>query len=107
MKTSAEPAELLPAFVVTTTCTVPLAPAGAVAAIAPSDLTVNEAAAAPKRTPVASVKPEPEIVTAVPPATGPEEGERPLTTGAGCAAQAPDTGAAAASAASTRNRRTF
>jgi hypothetical protein len=47
-----------------------------------SDNTVNDdAAVLPNMTDVAPVNPEPETVTTVPPAAGPELGETPETTG--------------------------
>ncbi|MCW7984727.1 hypothetical protein XF35_05155 [Streptomyces platensis subsp. clarensis] len=70
----------MPAGVVTVTCTVP-EPAGAVAVIWVSELTVKEACVAPKRTPVAPVKPVPVTVTWVPPAVEPEVGETDVTAG--------------------------
>jgi hypothetical protein len=63
---------LVPAGVVTTTCAVPAACAGAVAVIWESESTVNVVASVPpKVTAVAAVNPDPEIVTTVPPAVGP------------------------------------
>ena len=62
----------VPLAVVTLTVAWPTVPAGAVAVIEVSELTVNEVAAVPpKLTAVAPVKFAPVIVTTVPPATGP------------------------------------
>ncbi len=72
-----------PAGVVTVTSTVP-APAGEVAVIWVSELTVNEVAAvAPNATAVAPVNPVPVIVTEVPPACGPLLGLTLVTVGGG------------------------
>ncbi len=72
----------MPPRLVTVTSTVPAVPAGAVAVIAVSESTVKLAAGAwPNETVVAPVKPVPVTVTAVPPAAGPESGERPVTVG--------------------------
>jgi hypothetical protein len=58
-------------------------PAGDVAVICVAELTVKlVAAAAPKVTPVATVKPVPVIVTVVPPVAGPDVGEIEVTVGA-------------------------
>ena len=66
---------------VTRISTVPL-PAGATAEIEVAELTVKlVAAAAPKVTAVAPEKPEPVMVTVVPPATGPDVGEIEVTVG--------------------------
>src|ERR1700694_3231353 len=71
-----------PDGVVTLTSTTPV-PAGLVAVIVVSLVTVKLAAAAPKLTAVAPVKAEPPIVTGVPPASGPLLGVTELTAGAG------------------------
>ncbi|MNM85398.1 hypothetical protein D3C81_975110 [compost metagenome] len=82
MNWSAALVALVPPVVVTRTSTVPL-PAGAVAVICVALLTVTPVAAvAPKVTAVVPLKPEPVIVTVVPPVVGPEVGEMLLTTGA-------------------------
>jgi hypothetical protein len=61
---------------------VPADSSGVVAVICVSDTTVNWAAESnPNDTPVAPVKPDPVIVTDVPPATGPAVGLTPVTTG--------------------------
>ena len=65
---------LLPPGVVTVTSTVPTVPAGAVAVIVVELVTVKVAAAVPKSTAVAPVKPVPVTVTVVPPALVPELG---------------------------------
>jgi hypothetical protein len=71
----------VPFGVVTVTSTVPV-PAGEVAVIEVSELTVKLAAeATPKRTAVAPVKPVPVMVTVVPPASGPAIGVTALTVG--------------------------
>ena len=69
--------------VVTVTSTLPAEPAGDVAVIDVSEMTVN-AAAVPTRSRRRStpVKPVPVIVTGVPPAAGPAEGLTPVTAGA-------------------------
>jgi len=78
---SAEPVAEVPFGVVMITSTVPL-PAGLVAVIWVSLLTVKLLAAAPpNETPVAPVKPEPLMVTLVPPAAGPLDGLMPDTVG--------------------------
>ena len=67
---------------VTRISTVPV-PAGAVAVIWVALLTVKlVAAVAPKVTAVVPLKPEPVMVTVVPPADVPVAGEMPLTVGA-------------------------
>jgi hypothetical protein len=72
----------VPPALVTVMSTVPAASAGAVAVTRPSALTVNElAAAAPKYTPVAPVKPLPVIVTTAPPAVPPVAGLTAVTVG--------------------------
>ena len=69
--------------VVTVTSTVP-EPAGAVAVIVVSLLTLNNVAATvPKFTALAPVKFVPVIVTDVPPAVEPDDGLTPVTVGAG------------------------
>ena len=68
----------VPAGVVTVTGTVPV-PGGEVAVIDVSLLTVNFAESLPKCTLSAPVKPDPVIVTGVPPDGGPEVGEIELT----------------------------
>jgi hypothetical protein len=69
---------------VTVTLTVPAARAAVVAVIEPPLTTATFVAAAP---PIETVAPGeklfPETVMAVPPAVGPEDGETPLTLGAG------------------------
>ena len=72
----------MPPTAVTRTSTVPV-PAGAVAVICVALLTVKPVAAEPpKFTAVALVKPEPLMVTVVPPVLGPVVGEMPVTVGA-------------------------
>ncbi len=81
MNWSAAPVAEVPFGVVTVTSTVPL-PAGLVAVIWVSLLTVKPlAAVGPNETPVAPMKPEPVIVTLVPPAAGPLVGLMPDTVG--------------------------
>ena len=70
---------LVPPPVATMTSTVPSAPAGAVAEIELSLLTVNCAALAPKSTVVAKVNPVPVIATVLPPVFGPDAGLTPVT----------------------------
>ncbi len=66
----------------TETSTVPTDPAGEVAVICVGPSTMNdEAAATPKATAVAPVKPVPVTTTDVPPALSPEPGDTLLTTG--------------------------
>ena len=73
----------VPPTVVTVTSTVPAAPAGAVAVIEVSELTVKPSAfAAPNFTAVAPKKPVPVIATDVPPAVGPAVGDIDVTVGA-------------------------
>ena len=75
-------AGLVPAGVVTVTLTVPV-PADEVAVIEVAELTTTPVAAAvPNLTAVAPVKLLPEIVTLVPPAAGPDFGDREVTQGA-------------------------
>lgn len=77
-------AVLEPPGVVTVTPTVPAASVGGVAVTDPSLLTVNDdAALVPKSTTVASVKPDPVIVTGEPPDRGPALGLIPVTIGIG------------------------
>jgi hypothetical protein len=72
-----------PPGVVTVTSTVPADPAGAVAVIDVSEMTVNVVAGLfPKLTAVAPVKLVPVIVTIVPPAVDPLVGDRLVTVGA-------------------------
>lgn len=78
---SAADVALVPLAVVTRTCTVPAAPAGEVAAMVVDDVTENVAAAPPKVTPDAPVKPVPVIVTGVPPAVLPVAGDSCVTVG--------------------------
>ena len=68
---------VMPLFVVTTTTstTCAVVTGGAVTVIFVSLTALNLTAAAPKRTVVAPVKPCPLIVTVVPPATGPADGD--------------------------------
>ena len=81
MNWSPEPDALGPPRVTTCTSTVPT-PGGEVAVIWVSEATEKVAGTRPKVTSVAPVKPEPSIVTAVPPVTGPLAGETPVTLGA-------------------------
>jgi hypothetical protein len=70
----------VPVGVVTVTSTVPADPAGEVAVIDVSELTVNEPAlVAPNVTADAAVSPEPVMVTVVPPAVGPALGLTAVT----------------------------
>ena len=79
---SAAPIALVPAGVVTVTSTTP-DPAGAVAVIDVSLLTVKLVApAAPNFRAVAPVRLAPVIVTVVPPPVGPDDGLTPVTVGA-------------------------
>jgi hypothetical protein len=76
-----EVAEVPPALA-TITSTVPADPAGDVAVIVLAEFTVNEVAGAePKVTAEAPVKPEPVMVTRVPPASGPTTGRTAVTVG--------------------------
>jgi hypothetical protein len=76
------------AGVVTEIATAP-APAGAIAVIDVSLSTVKDVAAVePKSTAVAPVNPDPVIVTEVPPAPGPDPGEKRETVGTGDAQMA-------------------
>ena len=69
----------MPPIVVTVTSTVP-EPAGAVAVIELSELTVKPVAGVPPNlTAAVPVKPAPLMVTDVPPAAGPDVGEMPET----------------------------
>ena len=75
----------VPPAVVTVTSTVPAAPGGLVTVIDASLLIVNEDAGMltePKAILVAPVNPVPVIVTRVPPVSGPDTGEIPVTIGA-------------------------
>ena len=64
----------MPSAVVTVTSTVPV-PAGAMAEMVPTELTVYEVAGfAPKDTPVTLANPVPLIITWVPPPAGPPGG---------------------------------
>ena len=77
----------MPAGVMTTTSTVDGLPAGAVAvSCVPALFRLRTATTvAPNRTPVASPRLAPLIVTTMPPPRGPEAGEMLVTTGAGAA----------------------
>jgi hypothetical protein len=80
---SAELVALAPPGPVTTTLTVP-DPAGDVAVIDVAETTLTPVPALlPKATVSPDAKPDPVIVTAVPPAAAPVAGETPLTDGAG------------------------
>ena len=73
---------LVPPGVVTSTLAVPTEPVGVVAVIEVALTTVKfDAVAPPIVTAVAAVKPVPVRVTDCPPAGGPDEGLRALTTG--------------------------
>ncbi len=73
----------VPPALATITSTVPADPAGDVAVIVLAELTVNEVAGAePNVTPETPVKPEPVMVTRVPPASGPTIGRTAVTVGA-------------------------
>ena len=86
MNRSAEPAALAPPGPVTLTSTAP-DPAGDVAVIDVAEATVTpDAALFPKATVSPAAKPDPVIVTGVPPDAGPAAGETPLTAGAAGAA---------------------
>ena len=75
---------VLVSVLVTTTLTAPAAWAGVVAVIEVLFTTVTPVAAMPSKLAVAPVrKPVPVIVTAVPPLVLPEDGETPVTVGAG------------------------
>ena len=76
------PAAALPPGVVTVTLAVPVA-AGLVTVICVLESAVTFAAAPPKLTPVAPLRLVPVIVTAVPPAVVPLDGDNPVTAGAG------------------------
>ena len=76
------PALALPPGVVTVTLTVPV-PAGLVTVICVLESAVILAAAPPKLTPVAPLRLVPVIVTAVPPAVVPLDGDNPVIAGAG------------------------
>ena len=78
----------VPPGVMTEICPV-LAPAGTVAVICSSEMTVSPVRSVPFRvTAVAHVKPVPPIVTSVP--TGPEAGENPLIEGGGITVKLPE-----------------
>lgn len=82
MKSAADDAADVPPVVVTVTTTVPL-PAGEVAVIELELVTLTPVAGlVPKSTVAPLEKPEPVMVTAVPPAAGPLLGLTVLTTGA-------------------------
>jgi hypothetical protein len=84
VKWSALPVLEVPPKVVTVTSTVPAASDGATATTCESELAVKSAAGTvPQKTPVAPVKPLPEMVRAVPPAVVPEVVPRPVTAGTG------------------------
>nr|WP_305779272.1 hypothetical protein [Nocardia nova] len=72
---------LVPADVVTVTCTVPTDPEGAIAVICVGESIVKVVAVAPNRTVVGPVNPVPVIVTLVPPVTGPDVGESEVMVG--------------------------
>jgi hypothetical protein len=73
-----------PPGVVTTTDAVPALPAGVIAVIDVSLLTLTDVAAKPLTvTDVASVKPVPVIVIAVPAVSGPLDGDTLVTVGTG------------------------
>jgi hypothetical protein len=76
------PAPALPPGVVTVTLTV-LVPAGLLTLICVLESAVIVPAAPPKLTPVAPPRLVPLIVTAVPPAVVPLDGDNPVTAGAG------------------------
>ncbi len=91
MNSSAGLTALVPPGPVTVTSTVPPIrwelPAGATAVIDVAEFTVTPVPALlPKATVSPDAKPDPVIVTAVPPATGPAAGESPLTDGTPAAA---------------------
>lgn len=81
MKVSAGPGLLVPSGVVTMMSTEPTASAGAVAVIDRSEVATNDADDMPNATMVAPVKPEPVMMTVVPPVNGPELGRTPVTVG--------------------------
>ena len=72
----------MPPEVITVTSTVAAVPAGEVAVICVLLFTVKLATVPPKRTPVAPDKPVPVRTTVVPPAVGPEFGDRAVNVGA-------------------------
>src|SRR5581483_2569999 len=79
---SAPEVGLVPPEVVTVTSTIPPECAGAVAVMCPESITVKvPAAAAPKLTVLAPVKPAPWMSTVLPPAVGPPFGTTEVTTG--------------------------
>ena len=73
---------LVPPAVVTVTCTVPVAPAGAVAVMLVAVSAVTVAVLPPNLTVVAPLRLVPVIVTKVPPVAGPVDGLTPVTVGA-------------------------
>ena len=83
MNWSADEAWDCPAALVILISTVPAEPAGLVAVIEVALFTVYELAVMllPNITLVTPVKPVPVMVTLVPPATGPADGEMPVTVG--------------------------
>ena len=73
----------MPPGLITVMSTVP-EPAGLVATISVSERTLKDAGSpAPKSTEVARLKPLPVMVTLVPPAAGPADGDTPETAGTG------------------------
>lgn len=72
---------LVPAEVVTVTCTAPTDPEGAIAVICVDESRVKVVAVVPNRTVVGPVNPVPVIVTLVPPVAGPEVGESEVMVG--------------------------
>lgn len=73
----------MPPGLITVTSTVP-EPGGLTASITVAEITLNAAGfPAPKSTEVALLKPLPVMVTLVPPAWGPADGDTPKTTGSG------------------------
>ncbi len=86
MNRSAVLVALVAVGLVTARWTVPTLPAGEVTVMEVSLLTVKlglEMTVEPKLTEVAVVKPVPVMVTLVPPATSPVDGETPVTVGTG------------------------
>ena len=73
----------VPPGVVTVTLTVPAAPDGLVTVICVPESLAIFPAAPPKLTPVAPARLVPLMVTAVPPAVLPLDGDTPVTAGAG------------------------
>jgi hypothetical protein len=83
VKWSAELVAEVPPGVVTVTSTVPASPAGEVALMLVGLTTVTSVAAlVPKLTVTGAMNPVPVIVTAVPPAAGPDAGATTVTVGA-------------------------